>query len=341
MVLMALDHSRNFTIGHEPDPTNLATTTVALFFTRWVTHYCAPVFVFLAGTAAWLARGKRGPTELARFLSTRGLFLVVLEPTLVRLGMVGDVSYHLVILQVIWVIGWCMIALAALQFAGPMITGAIGLALVFGHNLLDPIHGGWTWHLLHQSGPMQLGPTRVIVGYPFLPWFGLICSGFALGPLFTDADAQRRKKWLYALGAAAIVLFVILRATNLYGDPQLFASQPRGAVYTALSFINTTKYPPSLQYALMTLGPALIALALFDGRRAPEWLLVFGRVPLFYYVWHLFVLRLTAFATKPILSGLPWTYAAWILAVIILYFPCRWYMRYKAAHPGNAWLSYL
>jgi uncharacterized membrane protein len=134
---------------------------------------------------------------------------------------------------------------------------------------------------------------------------------------------------------------VILRATNLYGDPSPFASQPRGAVYTALSFLNTTKYPPSLLYDLMTIGPSLIALAIFDGRKAPEWLLVFGRVPLFYYVMHLFVLHLTAIATKPILGGLPWTYAAWILGVIILYFPCRWYMRYKAAHPGNPWLSYL
>jgi uncharacterized membrane protein len=339
MVLMALDHSRNFTIGHDPDPTDLTTTTVALFFTRWVTHYCAPVFVFLAGTAAWLQRTRKGPAELARFLATRGLFLVVLEPTIVRLGFLMNVNYQFVILQVIWVIGWTMIALAALQLAGPFLVGAVGLGLVFGHNLLDGIHGGWAWHLLHEAGPMQLGTSRVMVGYPFLPWLGMICLGFGIGPLFSSADAARRKKILYALGAAAIVLFVILRATNLYGDPSPFAAQPRGPIFTALSFINTTKYPPSLDYALMTLGPALIFLAFFDGEPAPEWLLVFGRVPLFYYLMHLFVLHLTALMVKPS-WGLPSTYVAWVASVFILYFPCRWYMKYKAQH-SSPWLSYL
>jgi uncharacterized membrane protein len=339
MVIMALDHSRNFTIGHDPDPTALATTTIPLFFTRWVTHFCAPVFVFLAGTAAYLQRRRKSPTELAQFLASRGAFLIVLEVTLVRAGMLWNLNYRMVILQVIWAIGAAMIALAVLQLAPVAIVGAIGFALTFGHNLLDSIHGGLAWHLLHESGPQMLGPTRLMVGYPVLPWLGIMCLGYLLGTLYA-VEETRRRKILTLLGAAAVALFVILRATNFYGDPSPFVSQPRGAAFTALSFINTTKYPPSLEYALMTLGPALLALAFFDGRKAPDWLLVFGRVPLFYYLIHFFVLHATALAMKPLADGLLWTYTAWLLAVAILWWPCRWYMRYKAAHPSPL-LSYL
>lgn len=396
MVIMLLDHTRDFLhpTGGVWVATDLERSSPAVFLTRWITHFCAPVFVFLAGTSAWLqfARGKPKPV-LARFLVTRGLWLIVLEFTVVQAAAIwGFSAGFLGVAQVIWVLGVGMVALAALIFV-PVVPLAVGaLLLVVGHNLLDPITPAVApatgpgqplptgldalWILLHEGGAFGLttaGPV-VFVIYPLLPWLGVIALGWCAGVFYDWAPARRRRA-LLAIGAAATATFLLLRALDGYGDPQPWGAQPGGAL-APLAFLNTDKYPPSLLFLAMTLGPALVALALAEprsagGRAGPPargalatMLITFGRVPLFFYVlqWivaHAMGLALHALAgrslapfvfTAPFVQpveelgdfGFPiWvTWLAWIAGTLLLYPACRWFAGVKARR-RDWWLSYL
>jgi uncharacterized membrane protein len=371
MVVMALDHTRDFFHSGAAlfDPTDLSKTTPALFFTRWITHFCAPVFVFLAGTGAYLslARG-RSKRDLSRFLFTRGLWLVFLEVTFVRFALTFDATYRLgVALLVIWALGVSMIALAALVHLPPRAVAAFGLALVVGHNLLDRFTPdsfgalGWLWKVLHVQGPIQVSPGfSLFVGYPLVPWVGVMAAGYAFGRLLQLGEARRRKV-LLRLGVGLTLAFVALRATNLYGDPSRWSVQPRGMIFTLCSFLNCAKYPPSLLFLLMTLGPAIALLPLFERVRGAvaRFFLVYGRVPMFYYLLHFYLLHtlavVFAFArygrqlftllnadAPPPGWGYPlWVvYLVWASAVLSLYYPCRYWAGLKR-RKRSAWLSYL
>ena len=372
MVIMALDHTRDFfSKDLSFDPTDLSRTYPALFLTRWITHYCAPVFMFLAGTSAFLST-TRGRTKkgLSWFLLTRGAWLVVLELTWVRcLGWQFNFDYHFSVGAVIWALGWSMIALAGLVFLALPVITALGVLMVATHNLFDPIAPeslgslGWLWQILHTGGPIDLGGgVRFVAAYPLIPWMGVMAAGYGFGSLLLRQRVERRKK-LFLLGGGLTLLFVLLRVTNLYGDPGPWTPQ-KDALFTIFSFLNCQKYPPSLSYLLMTLGPALLVLALLD-RETPRWLepiLVFGRVPLFYYVLHLPLIHglsvLVAFlrhgradwlfgnsgvpagAPTDFGFGLPIVYLVWVSVVLSLYPVCHWFSEVKRRR-HDWWLSYL
>lgn len=373
MVLMLLDHTREFVHRDAAlyDAANLSRTTLALFITRWVTHFCAPVFVFLAGTGAalQLVRG-RSKREVSRYLLTRGIWLIVLEFTVVRLGIAFDLDYAAFpgMLQVIWAIGLGMIVLSALIHLRTRWVAAIGIVIVVLHNLADPLNvprpqlDVWStiWMVLHQPGFIFGGHLLVI--YPVLPWIGVLLCGYALGGVY-GWEPERRKRLLVRLGLATVAAFVVLRATNLYGNPFPWSVQ-KDAVFTVLSFINTSKYPPSLLFVLMTLGPALLVLAWTERTsRGPigRALVTFGRVPMFYYLLQWFVahaigLGISLAAGKPVghLFGLPGgtppqpgagfglgvTYLCWAAGVALLYPLCRWFAGVKQRR-NDWWLSYL
>jgi len=398
MVVMMLDHTRDFVHYAQIqgfDPTDLTHTSVKLFFTRWITHYCAPIFVFLAGTGAYLklARGK-SKRDLTRFLITRGLWLVFLEFTVVRIGAFLNVDYRFLgVAQVIWVIGVSMIVLAGLIHLPLKVVAAFGLLMIAFHNLLDRFHvqgwqgpespapGFWTkvFILLHQGFepfPVLGWPSPVVfVIYPLIPWIGVMALGYAFGKLY-DLQYQRRRSLLLRIGGIVTLLFFVIRATNLYGDPSPWSRQPSVA-FTILSFFNVTKYPPSLLFLLMTLGPALILLALFEGEtsrpsalreqtglmaRLRSVFITFGRVPLFFYLlqWptaHLMSIVAHLIANKPVAwmfsspaggTGAPpgvgfnlaVVYLCWITGVILLYPLCKWFAGVKRRR-RDWWLSYL
>lgn len=372
MVIMALDHVRDYFSGDTLSPENLSKTTPALFFTRWITHFCAPVFVCLAGTSAYLY-GARGRTkwELSHFLWTRGLWLIVLEWTLVNWAWNFNLSYSRIAFQVIWALGISMIGLAVLvHLPIGWITG-IGVAMIVGHNLLDSItfpQSDWRfvpWTMLHDV-PKRIAlteSTTVFLRYPIMPWVGVMAAGYGLGQLFQQ-PADVRQRWLIRLGLGMVAGFVLLRLPNLYGEAAYWSVQS-SAVFTLMSFLNCTKYPPSLLYLLMTLGPALLLLAMLERRPrwVPGWLVIFGRVPLFYYLLHLYLVHLAAGVAalqfgragdarwildshfnmnRPDGYGYPlWAvYLAWVIIVAMLYLPCRWYAGVKQRN-RSPWLSYL
>jgi uncharacterized membrane protein len=383
---MMLDHTRDFVhnAARAFDPTDLSQTNVALFFTRWITHFCAPTFVFLAGTSVYLqlARGK-SKAELSRFLVTRGLWLIVLEMTVIQWGISFHPDYRFLgFFQVIWVIGVSMIILAALIHLPKSVIAAFGLLLIALHNLTDSIRlVGWRgpgtpvpgvgtklWILLHQpfSGfPVLSEHSPVLFElYPLIPWVGVMAVGYVFGVLY-QFDAQRRRRWLLIIGSSATLLFIIVRAINRYGDPFTWERQ-KSFLFTVLSFINTFKYPPSLLFLLMTLGPAILLLALFESRgssgRIRDFFVTFGRVPLFFYLlqWyvaHAISLLLHLVMGKPVswLFGSPLNfgpppegigfnlavvYLSWIAGVLMLYPLCRWYAGVKQRR-RDWWLSYL
>jgi uncharacterized membrane protein len=370
MVLMALDHVRAFFTDPRLDPLAVSAANAPLFFTRWVTHFCAPTFVFLAGTGAYLSagRGKSRP-ELARFLATRGLWLVALEFTLVHLGWSFGPDYRLMLGQVIWAIGWSMVALAGLVFLPVWLVTILGVVLIAGHNLLDGIKvddlGNFAglWKALVSPGLVEPLPgVRIIVAYPVLPWLGVMLAGYGCGALWR-LDPARRRLWLLALGGTLVLLFVALRFANGYGDPAPWSPQATNLA-TVLSLLKCTKYPPSLLFVLMTLGPALVLLACCDRPPGPlgRVFVTFGRVPLFYYLLHVPLIHLVAlaFATirygeadflyQHVLSGgssfpadygygLPVVYAVWLGVVLLLYPCCRWFADLKSRN-RSVWLSY-
>lgn len=368
MVLMALDHVRDYFTDVRFSPTDLEHSNPALFFTRWITHYCAPVFVFLSGTSAFLSMRKgKTKAEAARFLLSRGLWLIFLELTVVRLGWQFNVDYHFSVLQVIWVLGASMMAMSALIFLPRSIMMTLALLLIFGHNLLDaPAARAMLDHpagyLLHLTGPVFRDDQHLLlVMYPLIPWVGVMMAGYSLGPLFLQ-EPERRNKQLQLIGLGAIALFFVLRGINVYGDPHPWQQQG-STVMTVLSFFNVEKYPPSLLYLLMTLGPAIALMPLLEKWKGwlPERIAVYGKVPMFYYLLHIYVIHglsmLTGIAMgfPPSLFtdmgrlfnspsgwgfGLAAVYGWWLLIVVLLYFPSRWFMHIKMKH-RKWWLSYL
>jgi uncharacterized membrane protein len=372
MILMALDHTRDYFGNAAANPTDLATTTVPLFFTRWVTHFCAPVFFLLSGTGAYLSRRRRSPAELSQFLLTRGLWLVALELTVVRFFWQFNVDYRVTLLNVLWALGWSMVALAALVRLPLRVTAGLGVAMIALHNLADGVQPAAfgplapLWTVLHQPGFLATTPRHtVFVAYPLVPWIGVMAAGYGLGAVL-DWPRERRRAFLLRAGAALTLGFVALRALYVYGDPSRWSAPGRPGL-AWLAFINTTKYPPSLLFLLMTLGPALLVLRLAD-RPVPRLVrpaLVVGRVPLFYYLLHVVLLHALAVAacharyggvrwmfespsidrfpvTQPPgwAAPLPGVYLAWVAVVLLLYPLCRWYAALKSRHPSG-WLSYL
>ncbi len=353
MIIMALDHTRDFfhfdAFVH--DPLDLMYSPYPLFLTRWITHFCAPTFIFLTGAAAYLYGLKHTPGQLSKFLLTRGLWLILLELTVMHFGWLFASRFNTVILQVIWAIGISMVFLSIIVRLPYTIILITGLAIVFLHNMTDSIHftdgtfANDIWTLLHQEGGFKIaGGITVFVLYPILPYLGLICAGYAFGKLFgPDIDSQKRKKALLWIGSSCIILFLVLRFTNLYGDPHPWTYQ-RPYRYTFASFINCNKYPVSLLFALMTLGPSILLLCFFEAvqNRVTNFLATIGKVPMFYYIAHLYLIHIAA-----ALSGagnklhLWGVYLVWIGIIIILYLPCVWYGKYKSAHPEKVWLSYL
>ncbi len=338
MVVMALDHARDFFSNAMFWPTDLRVTTPAYFLTRFVTHFCAPVFVFLAGTGAFLAsqRGK-STRELSLFLLTRGLWLVLLELTFLRLAWRLDYDVHALNALVIWAIGWSMVVLAGLVFLPRAAVLVFGLAMIALHNAFDGVEGGALWSLLHVPGDVQYAPGwTLFVMYPLVPWIGVMAAGYGFGAY--AAGNRRRIRWL---GLGACALFVLLRLSNRYGDPQPWSSHS-SALFTLFSFVNCEKYPPSLDYLLMTLGPALVLLSFLPdtARGILKPFVVFGRVPLFYYLLHIPLIHLLAQMAGRNSHGLPVVYGVWILVVALLYWPCLKWMELKRRNK-SAWLSYL
>ena len=368
MVLMALDHTRDFFGYPGQNPTNLATASAALFLTRWVTHFCAPVFFLLMGTGAFLAGQRRAPGELSRFLAGRGLWLIFLDLVVLRcLVYQFNVDYRVTMLIVLWALGWALIALAVTIRLPLALTAAIGAVMVAGHNLLDGVRSANPlWRILHAPGVVfDMSGHVVFAAYPLVPWVGVTMLGYALGAIYTWPE-QRRRRLLVRIGGALILAFVALRGDNLYGDPVPWRQQS-SALYATLSVLNTTKYPPSLAFLLMTLGPALLALAWAERGTAkwPRPLIVFGRVPLFYYALHFAAIHLLATVVCAVRYGsihwmfespdlahypfspppgwgypLPVVYLVWIGVVIAMYPLCRWFGAVKARR-RDVWLSYL
>lgn len=361
MIIMALDHTRFFFSSFKYDPTNLQYAGAPIFLTRWITNFCAPVFVLLSGTSAFLSLTKAGSKKEASFkLFTRGFWLIILEVSFVRLGWTFDLKYNDTYLQVIWAIGFSMVALSVLIFLPRIVILTVGLLMIFGHNAMDGFHPvantflGTLWLFLHAPGNIAIGSGRSLtVLYPVIPWIGVMALGYCIGPVFKENEKRQQNAFLLT-GFSALALFIVLRFINHYGDASLWQTQVT-PLRTVLSFINCTKYPPSLLFLLMTLGPAFLLLPLIknlDGKAA-NILLVYGKVPLFFYLVHIYVIHALAiiashFIHNDITAGhfshpgfsLPAVYAFWLAVIIILYLPCRWFMRIKMTHK-KWWLSYL
>jgi uncharacterized membrane protein len=373
IIIMAIDHVRGYFHGYtfRFSPTDLDHTSPAIFFTRWITHFCAPAFVFLAGTSASMMSQRKSITELSTFLRTRGLWLVFVELTIMNIGWYFNPSFSFFSLGVIWALGISMIVLSALIHLPFKLILAIGLIILFGHNLLDGISidgnspKAFAWAVIHVSRRFDFGNPNVNAQYPVLPWIGIMALGYAAGSLYNKETSQAvRRKYLLTIGISAILLFVVVRAMNFYGDLLPWAVQ-NSTMYSMLSFLNTTKYPPSLLYSLMTLGPALVFLALME-RPLGKWsgpILHFGRVPMFFYVLHIFLIHILATIAIVLTGGnwhdtiirdglkkfhppgygfsLPVVYLVWVAVILIMYPLCKWYDKYKMNHKDKWWLSYL
>jgi uncharacterized membrane protein len=363
MILMALDHTRDFfhSAAMSFQPEDLTRTTVPIFFTRWITHFCAPVFMFTAGLGAsfWLQR-DRTLGQLSSYLVKRGLWLAFLELTVVRFALVFNFHVDLVVVTVLWGLGWSMVALALLVHLPVRVLAVFSLAVIALHNLADPIDASqfgsaaWLWNCLHQLGVFHVGGIGVLVSYPLVPWFAVMAAGFCLGHIAA-------RPWMLRIGLGVTIAFVIVRGINIYGDPAPWS-------HSVLSFLRCNKYPPSLDFLLMTLGPALLLLVWFDrfAFTPTNPLIVFGRVPLFYFLLHLYLIHALAiplalmryghagfiFDALPSMGGSPrlyppnygyplWAvYIIWIAAVAVLYPACRWYARLKQTRTAW-WLTYL
>ncbi|WP_291870255.1 heparan-alpha-glucosaminide N-acetyltransferase domain-containing protein [Maribacter sp.] len=375
MVIMALDHVRAyFHYGSFfNDPTNLETTTPILFFTRFITHFCAPVFIFLAGTSAFLFGKNKSKSALFKFLFTRGVWLIFLEIVVNNLIWTFDITYSFVIFQVIWTIGFSMICLSFLMFLPKKIIFIIGAILIAGHNLLDSIMlegqslQSMVWYILHQNQAVVFNPNAMVYFmYPLLPWIGLMALGYLFGAFYQkDYDATIRKKWLLKIGLGALISFFILRGINIYGDLVPWNIQSTNTK-TFLSFFNVTKYPPSLLFLCITMGPAILFLYVAENsnNKLTKFFLVFGRVPLYYYFLHMLVIHILAILGILIFGG-NWhsmiltaenfmshdlesygyslfiVYCVWISVILLLYPFCKKYMIYKQRNKNKWWLSYL
>jgi uncharacterized membrane protein len=374
MIIMALDHTRDFFHkgAFNGDPLDPATTTPILYFTRWITHFCAPTFVFLAGTSAWLQGQRKTTKELSSFLITRGLWLILIEVTVMTFGILGDIYFGMFALQTIWAIGISMVILGIVIWLPFNLILLIGLLIVFGHNTIDFAEKGRTdfpvwWQFLHRPGFIPLWGNHTLgIFYPFLSWSGLMMLGYCCGKIFTYMEAEKRNKILLWMGIGALLFFIAMRAIAIYGDP-LAWGRYETEFLTFLSFMDVQKYPPSLLFMCATIGPALIFMALIKNTSGPisKIISVYGRVPFFYYILHFYLLRLIAtivflsrghsFAQG--IEGLPnfpfnfiipgegfnlgIVYLIWIAVVVALYPLCKWYDNYKTNHKEKWWLSYL
>lgn len=370
MIIMALDHTRDFfhSGAFTGDPLDLKTTTPLLFVTRWITHFCAPVFVFLSGISAYLQRPRKTRSALSRFLITRGIWLIAAELLIITFGITFSLGYHLLILQVIWAIGISMVLLGLLIWLPFPAILALGMAIVFGHNLLDGWEAGhksgfpFWYDLLHRSAVHPITPDRsLMIVYPFLPWTGLMVLGYCAGRIFSLTAAER-KKYLMLAGVIVTALFLVLRGWNIYGDPVPWTAQS-SFLDSVFAFVDTRKYPPSLLYLCMTIGPSLIVLSLLEGvrNRLSEGVSVYGRVPFFYYILHFYLIHAVS-ATFYFLRGHSYSegaesvpfrfisagegyglgvvYLVWVFIVLSLFPLCKWYSRYKL-EKKRWWTSYL
>ncbi len=375
MLIMALDHVRDFFHHVSPtsDPTDMATTTPILFFTRWITHFCAPTFVFLSGVSAHLAGTRRTKAELSDFLIKRGLWLVFVEVVILTFAFSLNPFYNVFVLQVLWAIGFSMILLGLVVRAPLAVIGVLGGVIFFCHDILDYVNFPKTGlassldnlFLMSHGSVIALGANRFAFDlYAIIPWTGVMFLGFVFGKLYTPSfDAQKRKKILRYTGFGVLVLFLVLRFINKYGDPNPWGVQ-RDGVYTFLSFLNVSKYPPSLLYSCMTIGTSLVILSFIENiqNKFTDILIIYGNVPFFYYVLHFYLIRTldvilffaSGYHTDQIVSknspflfrpadmgfNLLGVYLVWLLVIVILYFPCRWFSKYKKTHQ-QWWLSYL
>ncbi|HRX92520.1 MAG TPA: heparan-alpha-glucosaminide N-acetyltransferase domain-containing protein [Chitinophagaceae bacterium] len=384
MVIMALDHVRDFFYKTDItkagdaalNPTNMQTTFPALFFTRWITHFCAPIFVFLAGTSIYLMCQRKTKREISIFLIKRGFWLVVVELLIITFGWTFDPQYHLLIMQVIWAIGISMIIMGMLVLLPYKWMLALGIIIVAGHNILnysvvnESLKGGLWADLLYFAdfSTYQIFKGHyIIIIYSFVPWLGIMLLGYCFGRFYGSSfDPGKRRKILIQLGTGLIFLFILLRLLNMYGDPAPWHEQPRGTVYTFLSFLNVNKYPPSLIFFAMTLGPGILFLGLIEKvqNRFTGILNIYGRVPMLYYILHFFIIHtlvvitfyVQGFGNDDIITegvpfffkpgglgfGLPGVWAVWIFVVVILFPVCKWYDKYKTVNVRTKpWLSYL
>ena len=375
MIIMALDHVRDYLYSGSFlfDPLDLEKTNGLLFFTRWITHFCAPIFMLLAGTSAFLMSRKKTPKELSVFLVKRGLWLVFLELVVVNFGWNFNVAFPMLLFITIWALGISMIVLAALIHLPKKLILVSCLVIIFGHNLFDGFHvngntlSAFGWAMLHDQRPFMWHNEILLVGYPIIPLVAIMPLGYCLGQLYTpEYSVEKRKKTLFLLGASSIVLFIVIRYINVYGDPVKWSMQ-KDAFFTFLSFIKVNKYPPSLLYVLLTLGGASLFLAFTEKVQNGfvKIVSVYGRVPMFYYIIHIYIIHLIAMVAsaftpgqnwkiwildKPIwftsdLKGygfsLPVAYLVWVIIVVGLYPLCKRYDAYKQAHKEKWWLSYL
>ncbi len=374
MIIMALDHTRDFfhAEAFTRDPLDPATTNILMYFTRFITHYCAPVFILLAGTSIYLQSLRKSKSELSTFLFKRGLWLILVEVILITFAWTFDFSYSIFILQVIWAIGICMVLMGIIIRLPYMLVLMAGLAIVLGHNILDFIpstHQGFWWDLLHNGNfafHEILPGHQITIIYPFLPWLGLMMLGYCFGKIYAPSvEPAFRKKLMLYTGAGLILLFILLRYINVYGDPLPWALQDN-TTSTIFSFLNVQKYPPSLLFMCITIGPALIFLALFETtqNKITRIIRVYGKVPFFYYILHFYILHtlcMILFIARghtfsegiESTAGIPFrfliagegysigiVYLIWILMVIGLYPLCKWFSDMKRKH-RHWWLSYL
>jgi len=378
MIIMALDHVRDFfhVTAFTDDPLNLATTSPLLYFTRWITHFCAPIFVFLSGTSIYLQSLRKTKKELSAFLIKRGLWLILVEVAIISFSWTLDPFYHFIPLQVIWAIGISMVIMGFVVYLPYNFILAIGLIIVFGHNLLDipeaapGFKAGFWWDLLHHGSwsfyPYAPNHFFVII-YPFVPWTGVMVLGYCAGVFFSsNYSAGQRQKIILWLGIALIVFFTALRFTNAYGDPYPWQTEKNG-FYTFLSFMKIHKYPPSLLYLCITIGPALILLSLIEKvkNRFTNIAVVFGRTAFFYYILHFFFIHILlaiaffvqgntiqqaieSMKTLPFMFAIPGqgfglaaVYGIWAFVIITLFPLCKWYDQYRTKHKEKWWLSYL
>ncbi|ANI76692.1 DUF1624 domain-containing protein [Sphingobium sp. EP60837] len=361
MVIMLLDHVRETWFLYMPvgDPVDARTVMPALFFTRITSTLCAPIFVALTGLSAFLFSQRHSLAQTSDFLLRRGAFLVLLELTLVNFSWRAELVPHFVFLQVIWAIGLCMIILAALIHLPPRAILLLGLVIVAGHNLLDPIsfppdHPLFIpWGVLHDRSQIELGGVVVKFNYPILPWIGVICLGWSAGSWFSQLASPERRRTLLRTGAAMIAGFVLLRALNIYGDSPWFVS-PSEPIRTVMSFLALTKYPPSLLFLLPTLGIGLLLLAAFEkanDARLTRWLSVMGGAPMFFYLFHLYLLRILYLSARAIwgtnhgdifgVDTLAWVWVWYLGLIVPLYFPTRWFSNLKKRRKDIWWLKYL
>jgi len=374
MIIMALDHTRDFfhfdAFAH--DPLDLHTTSVYLYFTRWITHFCAPVFVFLAGTSVYLQGLTKNKNELTSFLFKRGVWLIFIELIVISFAWTFDFTFEALVIQVIWAIGISMFLMGLIVHLPFKIILAAGVAIAFGHNIFDFIentHHGFWWDLLRNGNFATHAideSHKLVIIYPFVPWLGLMMLGYCFGKIYEPSfHSTRRKKILMQAGFGLIVFFILLRFLNIYGNPFQW-SVLNNLLFTILSFLNVHKYPPSLLFMCITIGPALLFLSVFENsnNKLTRAITIYGRVPFFYYVLHFYMLHILCMilflsrghsiseATPPIF-GIPFrfmisgegysltiVYVIWISLVLALYPLCKWFSEYKKKK-SYWWLSYL